>query len=69
MSKIETAGNITADFNKNNPIYKDIKYFENKFGGVVPMDIVIDTKDEGGIERLTNLRRMEELQDSLEAHA
>ncbi len=67
MSKIETAGNITADFNKNNPIYQDVKYFEQKFGGVVPMDIVIDTKREGGIERLTNLRRMEELQDSLEA--
>jgi len=67
MSRIETAGNITADFNKNNRIYKDVKYFERKFGGVVPMDIVIDTKREGGIERLTNLRRMEELQDSLEA--
>ena len=66
MSKIETAGNITADFNKKNPIYKDIKYFENKFGGVIPMDIIIDTKREGGIERLTNLKRLEELQDSLE---
>ena len=66
MSKIETAGNITADFNKNNPIYKDVKYFERKFGGVVPMDIVIDTKREGGMERLTNLRRVEQLQDSLE---
>jgi len=67
MSLIKTAGNLTADFNKNNQIYKDVKYFERKFGGVVPMDIVIDTKREGGIERLTNLRRMEELQDSLAA--
>ena len=66
MSKIETAGNITAEFNKNNPIYKDVKYFERKFGGVVPIDIVIDTKREGGMERLTNLRRIEQLQDSLE---
>ena len=63
--KIETAGNLTADFNKKEHIYKDVKYFERTFGGVVPMDIIIDTKREGGVEKLSNLRRIEALQDSL----
>jgi predicted RND superfamily exporter protein len=63
--KIETAGNITADFDKEKSIYKDVKYFERTFGGVVPMDIVIDTKRDGGVEKLSNLRRIEQLQDSL----
>ena len=56
MTKIETAGNLTADFNKDLNIYKDVKYFESKFGGVIPMDIIIDTKREGGVEKLSTLR-------------
>jgi predicted RND superfamily exporter protein len=65
IGKIETAGNVTSDFKKENQIYKDIKYFERTFGGVIPIDIVIDTKEEGGVEKLSNLRRIEQLQDSL----
>ncbi|MGB0183307.1 MAG: efflux RND transporter permease subunit [Schleiferiaceae bacterium] len=65
MTKIETAGNITADFNKGKEMYKDVKYFESKFGGVIPVDIIIDTKREGGVEKLSTLRRIEQLQDSL----
>jgi len=65
VTKIETAGNLTADFNKDLNIYKDVKYFESKFGGVIPMDIIIDTKREGGVEKLSTLRRIEQLQDSL----
>ena len=65
VTKIETAGNLTADFNKSLDIYKDVKYFESKFGGVIPMDIIIDTKREGGVEKLSTLRRIEQLQDSL----
>ena len=65
VTLIETAGNITADFDRTQDIYKDVKYFEKTFGGVVPMDIVIDTKTEGGVEKLSTLRRISNLQDSL----
>src|SRR6056300_1867567 len=51
VTLIQTAGNLTADFNKNKQIYKDVKYFEHAVGGVVPLDIIIDTKREGGVER------------------
>jgi len=67
VTLIQTAGNLTADFNKNKQIYKDVKYFERAVGGVVPLDIIIDTKREGGVERLSTLRRIEQLQDSLNA--
>ena len=65
LFRIETAGNITSDFNKTEHIYKDVKYFERSFGGVIPLDIIIDTKREGGVEKLSTLRRIEQLQDSL----
>jgi predicted RND superfamily exporter protein len=65
VTLIQTAGNLTADFNKNKQIYKDVKYFERTEGGVMPLDIIIDTKREGGVERLSTLRRIEQLQDSL----
>jgi predicted RND superfamily exporter protein len=67
VTLIQTAGNLTADFNKNKQIYKDVKYFEHAVGGVVPLDIIIDTKRDGGVERLSTLLRMEQLQDSLNA--
>jgi len=56
VTKIETAGNLTADFNKDLDIYKDVKYFESKFGGVIPMDIIIDTKREGGCCKICKTR-------------
>lgn len=65
ITRIQTAGNITADFDRTQDVYKDVKYFERTFGGVVPMDIIIDTKREGGVERLSTLKRIEQLQDSL----
>jgi len=43
--------------------YKDIKFFENEFNGVMPLEIMVDTKRKKGVMKLSNLKRMDELEE------
>lgn len=43
--KIKTTGNITGDLPQNDPITTDLKFIEENFGGSIPFDILINTKD------------------------
>ena len=40
---------IVDDLPKTNKIYTDLKWFENNFNGVMPLEIVVDTKKKRGI--------------------
>ena len=46
---MKTSGKIVDDIPENNPIAKDLKFFENQFGGVMPFEITIDTKKPKGV--------------------
>jgi predicted RND superfamily exporter protein len=45
-SKIEATGKITGDLPQDGQLNTDLSYIENKFGGTLPFDILIDTKKE-----------------------
>lgn len=49
ISLMTTTGNIIDDLPKNDPIVEDLKFFEKSFNGVMPFEVVIDTKKEGGV--------------------
>ncbi|MBL4594532.1 MAG: MMPL family transporter [Flavobacteriales bacterium] len=49
VSLITTTGNIIDDLPKNDPIVEDLKFFEKNFNGVMPFEIVIDTKKKNGV--------------------
>ena len=49
MSLMTTTGNIIDDLPKNDPIVKDLKFFEKSFSGVMPFEVIIDTKKKGGV--------------------
>ncbi len=65
--KIKTSGSLTEDMPKNEAFFKDIIFFEKEFDGVMPLEITINTKRKNGVMRLTTMKRMEELQKSIEA--
>ena len=44
MLRLKTEGFIVDDLPKTDKIYKDLKFFEKNFNGVMPLEIVIDTK-------------------------
>jgi len=68
LLQIETTGRLTDDFDKEDPVYLDYKFMEQTFGGVVPLDIIIDTKRKNGIQSPKVLKKIEALQDSLKGN-
>ncbi|TXT34650.1 MAG: RND superfamily exporter [Chitinophagaceae bacterium] len=51
--RIKSEGFIVDDLPKGDQIYTDLKWFESNFGGVMPLEIVIDTKKKNGLLRST----------------
>ena len=61
-SKIYITGSITEDIPKDDKIYKDLKFFEENFNGLMPFEIMIDTKRTNGALKASTLRKIEALQ-------
>jgi len=49
--RLKTVGFIVDDLPKTDKIYTDLKFFEKNFKGVMPLEIVIDTKQINGLRR------------------
>ena len=47
--KLKTEGFIVDDLPRTDKIYRDLKFFEKNFHGVMPLEIVIDTKKRYGL--------------------
>jgi len=66
--RLESNGYIVDDLPKTDKIYTDLKFFENNFKGVMPLEIVVDTKKKRGVTRnLTNLLKIDSLSQFLAA--
>jgi predicted RND superfamily exporter protein len=49
--KLKSEGFIVDDLPKTDRIYTDLKFFERNFKGVMPLEIVIDTKKKNGLRK------------------
>jgi predicted RND superfamily exporter protein len=66
MFKLKTLGYIVDDLPKTDKIYTDLRFFENNFNGVMPLEIVVDTKEKRGVTRnYNNLVRIDSLSQFL----
>ncbi|WP_298304942.1 MMPL family transporter [Flavobacterium sp.] len=63
--EIRISGSIIEDMPKKSAFFDDIRFFEKEFDGVMPLEIMIDTKKKNGAMKLTNLRRMEDLEETI----
>ncbi len=70
ISHIKALGYVVDDLPQNDPIYTDMHYFEGCFGGVLPMEIEIDSRHPKGIfaEDGRTLYKMEHLQRMLKGY-
>jgi predicted RND superfamily exporter protein len=53
MFRLQSEGFIVDDLPKKDPIYTDLKFFETNFKGVMPLEIVVDTKRKKGLRANT----------------
>jgi uncharacterized protein len=49
MTKMNVLGYVVDDLPKKDPVYEDLSFFEKNFKGVLPFEIVIDTKKPDGV--------------------
>jgi predicted RND superfamily exporter protein len=66
INMIKISGSLIEDMPKGKQFFKDIVFFEQEFGGIMPLEIIIDTKEEKGVMKLPTLRRMNELDETIE---
>ncbi|MEO9571562.1 MAG: MMPL family transporter [Polaribacter sp.] len=64
--QIKVSGSIIEDMPKSLEFYKDIKFFEKEFGGIMPLEILVDTKKEKGVMKLSTLKKMEKINEVIE---
>jgi len=49
MTYLNVLGYVVDDLPKKDPVYEDLHFFEKNFNGVLPFEISIDSKKDGGI--------------------
>ncbi len=60
--RLKSEGYIVDDLPKTDKLYTDLKFFETNFKGVMPLEILVDTKKKYGVTRnLGNLERIDSL--------
>jgi len=61
--QIKISGSLIEDMPQKADFFKDIRFFEEEFNGIMPLEIMVDTKRKKGVMKLSTLKRMSELED------
>ncbi|WP_289043326.1 efflux RND transporter permease subunit [uncultured Olleya sp.] len=61
--QIKISGSLIEDMPKKAEFFQDIRFFEEEFDGIMPLEIMIDTKRKQGVMKLATLKRMEKIED------
>jgi len=62
---IKISGSLIEDMPKNTGFFEDIRFFEKEYEGIMPLEIMVDTKKQKGVMSLATLKRIDELQDHI----
>lgn len=65
ISLLKTTGNIVDDIPQKDPLYVDLMFFEENIKGVMPFEISIDTRKERGVLQMSNIQKIDDLQNVL----
>lgn len=62
---IKISGSLIEDMPKNTGFFDDIRFFEKEYEGIMPLEIMVDTKKKRGVLNGATLQRIDELQDHI----
>ncbi|MFT6747284.1 MAG: putative RND superfamily exporter protein [Glaciecola sp.] len=68
ISKLNNDTLIVDDIKDENPVKIDLRYYESTLGGIIPFEILIDTKKKGKAVKLSTLKKVQKLYDELERY-
>ncbi|MTI33043.1 efflux RND transporter permease subunit [Xanthovirga aplysinae] len=65
INKVESVSYMVDDIPDDSQIKTDLAFFEDNFKGVMPLELVVDTGKKKGVMNLSNLRKIDRLQNYL----
>lgn len=65
ITLIKSSGYMVDDIPEHDPVYKDLKFFESNFDGLMPLEIMVDTKRPGGVMQLSTFNKIDQLEKTL----
>ena len=65
VSQMKVSGSLIGEMPKSASFFKDIIFFEKEFNGVMPLEIMINTKHKKGVMKLSTMKKMDELQQTI----
>ena len=65
MVQVKTTGNVVDDLPDNGRVQTDLAWIEENFNGVMPFEMLIDSREEGEALSLENLKKIERMQNLL----
>ncbi len=68
MLKVNVNGYMVDDLPKNSPVLRDLRFFENNFDGVLPLEVQIDSKRKNGLINIPSIKKIEKLDRMISAY-
>ncbi len=63
--QMKTTGYMLDDIPHDNPLYTDLKFFEENFDGLMPVEIMVDTQKPNGVLQTVNLQKLDKFQEEI----
>jgi predicted RND superfamily exporter protein len=68
ISKMKSTGFMVDDLPHDNVIFQDLKFFEKNMDGIMPLEVMVETKKKAGVLKLATLKKLNALNDSLKSY-
>ena len=67
ISQIQAVSYMVDDLPEDSQEKKDLLFFEEAFNGVMPLEVIVDTGVKNGVQRIGNLRKIDEFESFLDS--
>jgi len=64
--KIYISGSLIEDMPKKSEFFQDIKFYDQEFDGIVPVEVLVNAQRKNGILKPSTLKRMNRMQDRID---
>ncbi len=65
VMRLKNESRVVDDLPMDDPVMQDLHFFEREFNGVMPLEVMVDTRKKGQVLKESNLRLISRLQDTL----
>ncbi len=67
ITRIKTTGFMLDDIPHEHSLYEDLTFFEKHFSGLMPLEVMVDTRKPGSLTQTTVMNKMDQLQRKLDS--